>query len=112
MPIYVNGEKAYLYDANTDLPIGQGAAPGSQLASNQVPVTTAATLVVAARAGRQSVTISSTSAVVFYVGGSGVTVANGLYVAGTAGASVTLTTSAAVYAIGAANVTLSYLESF
>lgn len=96
-------------------PDGTNAAiggPGSTLANNQVAVTTAATLVVAARAGRQSVTITSTSAVVFYVGTSAVTTANGLYVAGAAGASITINTAAAVYAVGAANVTLSYLESY
>ncbi|WP_420140148.1 hypothetical protein [Sphingomonas sp.] len=114
MPTYVNGEKAYLYDANTDLPIGAAglSGPGSTIATNQVAVTTSATQVVPARAGRQSITISSTSAVVFYLGGSGVTTSNGLYVAGSAGASITLATSAAVYAIGASAVTLSYIENY
>ncbi len=83
---------------------------GDSLATGQVAVTTSATLVVAARAGRQKVSITSTSAVVFYVGGPGVTAANGHYVAGTAGATITLDTAAAVYAVGAGAVTLSYIE--
>lgn len=80
--------------------------------TNQVAVTTTATLVCAARSGRVKVTISSTSAVVFYVGPSGVTAANGFYVAAAAGAAVTIDTAAAVYAVGAAAVTLTYVETY
>lgn len=85
---------------------------GSSIVTGQVAVTTSSTLVAAARTGRQSITITSTSAVVFYVGATGVTTATGLYVAAAAGATVTLNTAAAVYAIGASAVTLSYLETF
>lgn len=88
------------------------AVGGPTIATGQVAVTTAATQIVPARAGRGRVVLSSTSAVVFYVGAAGVTASNGLYVAAAAGASVTLHTSAAVFAIGAANVTISYLEDY
>lgn len=81
-------------------------------ATNQVAVGTSSTLVVAARAGRRSVTLTSTSAVVFYVGNSGVTASTGQYVAAAAGASITVATTATVYAVGASAVTLSYLETF
>lgn len=93
-------------------PDGSPASGSGVIATGQVAVTTSATLVAAARAGRKSITISSTSAVVFYVGAAGVTTGTGLYVAGAAGATVTLDTSAAVYAIGASAVTLSYLENY
>lgn len=85
---------------------------GANIVTNQVNVGTSATLVVAARTGRQKVTLTSTSAVVFYVGGATVTAANGLYVAAAAGASVTLDTAAAVYAVGGAAVTISYAEFY
>lgn len=104
----------------TALPVGSTADPyasrqlgSGALANNQVAVGTTGTLVVAARTGRQSVTISSTSAVVFYIGNAvGVTASTGLYVAGTAGASITINTAAAVYAVGVSAVTLSYLEAY
>jgi len=85
---------------------------GESMATGQVAVTTSATLVVAARTGRQKVTLSSTTAVVFYVGNIGVTSATGLYVAAAAGASITLDTAAAVYAVGASAVTISYIEFY
>ena len=84
----------------------------ANIATGQVAVTTSATQVVPARAGRGSVTITSTSAVVFYVGVTGVTVANGAYVAAAAGASITLNTSAAVFAIGASALTVSFIEVY
>lgn len=85
---------------------------GGNMATGQVAVGTTATLVVAARAARQRVTITSTSAVVFYVGNSNVTAVTGAYVAGATGASITLDTGAAVYAVGAAAVTVSYVELY
>lgn len=81
------------------------------LATGQVAVSTSATLIVAARANRASVTITSKADVAFCVGGSGVSMSSGLYVAGVSGASVTLETSAAVYAVGEASVTLAYVEA-
>lgn len=82
------------------------------LATGQVAVTTSATQVVPARAGRLAVTITATSAVVFYVGGSGVTTATGAYAGGAAGASITVPTQAAVFAVGASALTVSYMETF
>ena len=82
------------------------------MAASQVAVTTSATLVAAARATRQSVTITSDTAVKFYVGGSGVTTGTGFPVQATAGASITITTTAAVYAIGASAVTVGVLDLY
>jgi hypothetical protein len=85
----------------------------ASIATNQVSVTTAATLIAAARSGRQSIVITLTAATVLYIGGSGVTTANGLYVAGVVGQTITLDTAAAVYGIvGAGTLTVSYLENF
>ena len=107
-----NGNYIAMPSTNSDGSQSARAVGGPTLVTGQVPVTTSATPVVPARAGRMSVTLSSTSAVVFYVGPSGVTTANGLYVSGVAGASVTLQTQAAVFAVGAGAVTISYAENF
>lgn len=82
------------------------------IAAGQVAVTTSATQVVAARAGRASVTLSSATAVAFWVGPTGVTSANGFSVPATAGTPITILTSAAVFAVGASAVTITYLEIF
>lgn len=89
----------------------QNVVPAS-IATGQVAVGTSATLVAAARATRQAITIVSASAVVFYVGNTGVTAANGQYVAAAAGASITINTTAAIYAVGASAVTVSYMETY
>lgn len=88
------------------------AVGAPSIAAGQVAVQTTATQVVGPRVGRQSVTITATSAVVFYVGPSGVTAANGQYVAAAAGASIRVDTAAAVFAVGASALTVSYLETF
>lgn len=86
------------------------AQDAASIATGQAAVTTSATLVTGIRAGRKQIILSPTSSVVFYVGGSGVSSSTGVYVA--AGASITLHTAAAIYAIGASNVTLSYIEIY
>lgn len=86
---------------------GQGT---SFIATGQKAVTTVASKIVDARPGRTKVTVTPTSAVVFYVGPAGLTAANGLYVA--AGSTITLDTSAEVWAIGVAAVTLTTIEFF
>ena len=81
--------------------------------TNQVAVGTTGTLVVAARAGRQSVTLTSLTAVAYYVGNAmGVTTGTGFPIPAAAGASITLATSAAVYAVGASAVTIGYVETY
>lgn len=83
------------------------------IATNQVSVGTSATLIAAARSGRQSIVITLTAATVLYVGTSGVTTGNGLFVAGVVGQTITLETAAAVYGIVASGtLTVSYLENF
>lgn len=74
----------------------------------------AALQVVPARAGRRSVTITNiTGTQPVYIGGAGVTVANGLFLAGTVGASVTMAFTGALFATSStAAQTLSYVETF
>ena len=85
------------------------AATASNIAPAQGSVTTTAASLVAARAGRRSVTIENTGTTPVYIGGSGVTSTTGFLLPGVAGASVTLNFSGAVYAVtasGTAAVTL------
>ncbi len=74
----------------------------------------AAVQIVAARAGRRSVTVTNiTGSQPVYLGGPGVTASNGFFLAGTVGAAVTIPTTAAISALstGAAQ-TLAYVETF
>jgi len=86
------------------------------LATNQVTVATTATLVIAARAaGRNAVTITNiTGAQPSYYGPTNaVTAANGHFLPGTVGASITLPYSGAVYGIAVtAAQTVSFAETY
>lgn len=83
---------------------------GSTITTGQVSVATSATLIAAARTSRQKITLSPTSSVVYYVGAAAVTTTTGMYVP--AGASITLDTAAAVYAVGTATVTITFAEFY
>ena len=107
-----NGDPVVMQTVNADGSRSTRGVGAPSIATGQIPVGTTATQVVAARSGRMSVTITATSAVVFYVGASGVTAANGHYVAAAAGASVRVDTAGPVFAVGASALTVSYLETF
>lgn len=106
-------------DGTSSTPAGSSTDPYSNvsrgagsIANGQVAVTTAATQVVPSRAGRSAVTLSSATAVAYWVGASGVTNVTGISIPATAGAGITLSTSAAVFAVGASAVTITYIETF
>lgn len=94
--------------------VGSASIATSQAATSISPA--AATLLVAARAGRQSVVISNITGTqpVFIVATAATTGATtGFFIAGTAGASVTVSTSAAIYGTSpTAAQTVSILETF
>lgn len=86
---------------------------GGSIATGQATVGTSATEIVAARAGRKSVTIVNESTTVVRLGASDVTTSTGLYLAGTAGASITIVGGAAVYGIvGSSTEAVSYVEVY
>lgn len=90
-----------------------GIDPAASIATNQVTVTTAATLIVAARAGRQSVVILNEGTTDVRIGGSGVTTATGALLTGVKGAGLVIDSAAAVYGIVASGTqVVSYLESY
>lgn len=94
--------------------VGSSTLATNQAASSISPA--AATLVVSARAGRQSVAISNiTGTQPVYLVASAVTtgVTTGFFLAGAVGASVSIPTAAAIYATSpTAAQTLSYLETY
>lgn len=85
----------------------------SSIANDQVSVTTTSATVVASRAGRRSLLIVNHGTTDVYLGTGTVTTSNGLLLKGTAGASVSIPTSAAVNGVVASGTqTVSYLEVF
>lgn len=83
--------------------------------TNQVSVDTTAggTLIAAARPGRGSITVINEGTTVVRIGDLGLTTSTGAYLAGVAGASITLSTQAAIYGItGSGSETVSYIESY
>ncbi len=96
--------------ADGEIPI-ESSAP-TTIATGQVSVGTSSTLVVAARTGRTSVTITMLGGVDAYLGVTGVTTSTGTLLLGAKGASFTLNTSAAVYGVAASTVSVSYEEEF
>lgn len=84
----------------------------ASLATSQPTVGTTNTQIVAARSGRTAVTIQNLGTGAFYVGITGVTVANGYLVPGVVGATVTIPTQAAVFGIAAVAQQVAVLETF
>lgn len=80
------------------------------LFGQQVSVTTSATLVRSATATRTQIIFSVGAANTCYFGPSTVTTANGFPLQPVAGATLTLDTSAAVYAVCSATTVISYIE--
>ena len=82
--------------------------------TNQVSVTNAATLIVAANSSRSGITLTNTGTTDCYIGeNANVTTSTGHLLPGTKGASVSFAATGAIYGItGGASVTVSYLQTF
>ena len=91
------------------LPVRGGSAA---LATDQVSVGTSATLVKAARAGRAKIILIVGAANSCAIGAAGVTLTTGALLQPVAGATLTLDTSAAVYAACSATTIVSFIEQF
>jgi len=82
-------------------------------ATGQVSITTSATQIVAARAGRRAVLVVQHGTTVVSVGASGVTTSTGVRLPGTDGAALVVATSAALFGIVASGTqTVSFIELF
>lgn len=99
-------------DLNNNVLVSAGGAPN--IATSQASVTTGNISVASARALRRAITITNvtgTSAV--FCGITGVTTSNGTYLGGTAGSSITLNTTAAVFCtVAATTQTVTVAETF
>jgi len=85
----------------------------TNFATSQVALSTTASLIVAARATRASVTIVNLSTTDIYLGGSGVTTSNGQLLLGTKGTAVTISAVGDVYGIVASGTpSVSYEEEY
>jgi hypothetical protein len=82
------------------------------LATGQVSVGTTFTQVVAARANRATVTMSVGAANACAFGNTGVTATTGFPLQPVAGATLSLDTSAAIFAVCSATTTVSFVEQF
>lgn len=99
-------------NATAAAPLPVSDKGSASIATSQVTVGTGSTQIVPARSGRRAVTIENNGTGAFYVGVSGLTVANGYLVPGVLGASVTIPTQAAVFGIAAVAQSVSVLETF
>lgn len=91
---------------------GVVARGAGAIATNQVSIGTSSTLLVAARPGRAKVIASVGAANACAFGNTGVTTTTGFALQPVAGASVTLETSAAIYAACSAATTVSFAEIY
>lgn len=120
IPIYpVQGSSTGEYREMVVDSSGRPVSPGTdatnidQIAHNQVSVGSGGSLIVAERSGRSSVLIVNHGTTVVYLGGQNVNVTTGLYLAGVAGASVSIPGGAAIYGKAASgSQTVSYMEVF
>jgi hypothetical protein len=93
----------------TPLPVRGGS---NTLTTGQVSVGTAATLVKGATQGRAKIILSVGAANSCAIGNAGVTGTTGFPLQPVAGATLTLDTSAAIYAACSATTTVSFIEQF
>lgn len=82
------------------------------IATGQVSVGTGNTQVIAARSGRQAVTITNLGTGVVYLGNTGVLSTTGMILPGVIGASITIPTQGAVFGIAPVAQSVAFLETF
>jgi hypothetical protein len=93
------GSGGRLYTDLTGRLCTSGGGSGTNLATSQATATTTAGQLCAARAGRRAVTLQNLGTTQVFFGPSGVTAATGGILPGSAGSSVTLNTSAAIFGL-------------
>lgn len=108
-----NGQQSALSsDTNNNLLVSAGGAPN--VATAQVSVTTGNISVASARALRRAITVTNvTGTSVIYCGNTGVSTSTGTYLGGTAGSSITLNTTAAIFCtVAATTQTVTVAETY
>jgi len=96
-------------DTNGTFTVAKGSAT---MATSQISVGTVSTLIVAARVGRSSVTITNLGATDIFIGNTGVALTTGTLLVGTKGAAITIPTSAAIYGIASVAQSVSFIENY
>lgn len=95
------------------LPVTLSTGGDDEIATAQVSVANTSTLIVAARAGRQDVTITNHGTLDVFLGATGVTTTIGMLLVGIKGGAITISGGAAVFGVVASSTqTVSYLETF
>ena len=99
--------------ATNPLPVTLSTGGADEIATAQVSVANTSTAIVAARAGRQDVTITNHGTTDVYIGVTGVTTATGMLLVGIKGGAITISGAAAIFGVvGSGTQTVSYLETF
>lgn len=99
--------------AANPIPVTLSTSGADEIATAQVSVANTSTAIVAARSGRQDVTITNHGTTDVYIGATGVTTATGMLLVGIKGGAITISGGAAVFGIvGSGTQTVSYLETF
>jgi hypothetical protein len=119
-PTCTDGHGCWLQtDVNGNLKVVSSGSPvapvgSASIATSQASITTGNISAVAARAGRNAVTITNgTGTGAVYCGVTGVTTSTGTYLGATIGSSITLNTSAAVFCtVAAVTQTVTVVETF
>jgi len=98
--------------ASDPTPSNITVVPGANVATGQVTIGTSSTLLVASRALRKKLTFIVGASNVCAFGNTGVTTSTGFPLPATAGAGMTIDTTAAIYAACASSTTVSYIETY
>ncbi|MCI0549650.1 MAG: hypothetical protein L0287_01710 [Anaerolineae bacterium] len=88
------------------------AIGNNSIATGQVSVGTGATLIAAVRSNRRGILVVQHGTTAVYLGASNVATSTGVLLTGTAGTSIFIPTTAALYGIAGSAQTVSYLEVF
>ncbi|KQM65775.1 hypothetical protein ASE75_05965 [Sphingomonas sp. Leaf17] len=114
LPYYMSGSTS-VYARGDTTGAYVVARGGGTITTGQISVGTSSTLILAGRAGiggRQKVTLAVGAANPCYFGPVSVTIATGFPLQPVAGATITIDTAAAIYAVCSAATTISYLEQY
>lgn len=101
--------EGYTLDSTTPVPVNPAESGSVNFATGQTSITASAAQIVPARTTRRAINITNTHATaILYVGVSGVLTSNGHAIL--ASQSLSLPTTAAVYGVGSASLTATFVE--
>jgi len=104
--------KTFIYRADGSIVDPSSVTAAASIATGQISTGTTATLIVATRAARKRVILTVGAANSCAFGPAGVTLTTGFPLQPAAGATLTVDSAAALYAVCSATTTISYMEHF